>query len=217
MAREKSALAAAESQLAQRQSAQAKAQANLDRWEARSGRRAASRQALSAARRALARAQAQVERAEAEVALRREAVTKAEAGRAGAALVAPIAGFVLERTAAVGARVEAGAPLFVLGDASTVRLRATATGDDSLAIAPGAQALLTIPAAPERTFPGQVVEARRPPTPQGTAAVDLAIDVPNPDLALTPGMPASARIDIKRRGDEAAAREDLEPRAEQPR
>ncbi|NUJ81181.1 HAD-IC family P-type ATPase [Methylocystis sp. FS] len=199
LAREKSALAAAERQLTRRERAQARAQANLDRREARSGRRAASRKALSAARRALARARAQVERAEAEVALRREAVTKAEADRVGAAIVAPVAGFVIERRAAVGARVETGAPLFMIGDAKTVRLRGMAEGEGALTIAPGAKALLTSESVPGRTFSGKVTEVRRPATPQAGARVDVVVEFENSDLALRPGMAASARIDIEER------------------
>ncbi|MGJ0453856.1 MAG: HAD-IC family P-type ATPase [Methylocystis sp.] len=197
LAREKSALAAAQSQLAQRERAQARAQANLDRREARSGRRAANRKALSAARRALARAQARVERAEAEVALRREAVTKAEAAAAGAAIVAPVAGLVLERRAAVGAHVEMGAPLFIIGDAKTVRLHGRVEGEDALAIAPGAKALLTSESVPGRTFSGKVTEVRRPAAPRAGARVDVVVEFENSDLALRPGMAASARIDLE--------------------
>jgi len=196
LAREKRALAAAERQLAQRQSAQARAQANLEKLESRPASRAASRKALAAARGALARAQAQVERAEAEVALRREAVTKVEAGRAGAAIVAPVAGFVLERTAAVRARVEAGAPLFMIGDAKTVRLRGKADGEGALTIAPGAEAVVTSESVPGRTFSGKVTEARR--TESG-APVDLIVEVDNRELALQPGMEVSARIGIEER------------------
>lgn len=196
LAREKSALAAAESQLAQRERAQARAQANLDRRQARSGRRAASRKALANARRTLARAQAQVARAEAEVALRREAVTKAEAGLAGATIVAPIAGFVVERTAAVGARVETGAPLFMIGDAKTVRLHAKVEGEAALTIAPGAKALLTSESVPGRTFSGKVTEVRRPAEPPAGAGVDVVVEFENSDLALRPGVAASARIDL---------------------
>ncbi|KAF0211557.1 MAG: P-type HAD superfamily [Methylocystaceae bacterium] len=192
-ARAQSALAAAERQLTQRQSAQAKAQANLDRREARSGRRAASRKALANARGLLTRAQAQFERAEAEVALRRESLAKAEAARADAAIVAPIAGFVLERTAVVGARVEPGAPLFMIGDAKTVRLRVKTEGEGALTIAPGAEAVVTSESVPGRTFSGKVTEARR--TESG-APVDVIVEVDNRELALRPGMEVSARIGI---------------------
>ncbi|MGJ0532406.1 MAG: efflux RND transporter periplasmic adaptor subunit, partial [Methylocystis sp.] len=202
LAREKSALAAAERQLTRRERAQARVQANLDRREARSGRRAASRKALSAARRALARARAQVEPAEAEVALRREAVTKAEAGRVGAAIVAPVAGFVIERRAAVGARVETGAPLFMIGDAKIVRFHAKAEGEGALAIAPGAEAVVTSESVPGRTFSGKVAEARRS---ELGASVDVVVEVNNPELALRPGMAASARIGIEERAAASSA------------
>ncbi|MGJ0394928.1 MAG: HAD-IC family P-type ATPase [Methylocystis sp.] len=199
LAREKPALAAAERRLTLRQSAQARAQAKLQRLEARSA--GASRKALANARRALARAQAQVERAESEVARRREGV--AEAVRAGAELKAPVAGFIVQRMAAVGARVEAGAPLFVIADAETVRFRAKAAGEGVLAIAPGAKALLTGAAAPGRTFVGKVVEVRRPASPQDGATADIVIEAENPDLALLPGREASARIDIETREAES--------------
>jgi len=203
LAREKPALAAAEQQLAQRQGAHTRAQSNLQRLEARSASRAASRTALATARRALARAQAQVDNAESEVTRRREAVAKAEAGRTGAELRAPSAGFIVQRMAAVGARVEAGAPLFVVADAETVRLRAKAAGEGVLAIAPGAKALLTGAAAPDRTFVGKVVEVRRPASPQDGATADIVIEAENPELVLQPGTEASARIEIDEREAES--------------
>ncbi len=201
LARAKPALAAAERRLAQRQGARARAQAKLQRLEARSA--GASRKALANARRALARAQAQVERAESEVARRRKAAAKAETVRAGAELRAPIAGFIVERRAAVGARVEAGAPLFVVADAQTVRLRAKAAGEGALAIAPGAKALLTGAAAPGRTLVGKVVEVRRPAPPHDGATADIVIEAENAELALQPGTEASARIDIEAREAES--------------
>ena len=199
LARERKALTAAERQMAQRQSAQARAQTNLERLEERSGRRAASRKALADARRVLARAQAQVDSAESEVTQRREAVAKAEAARAGAELRAPVAGVIVQRTAAVGARVESGAPLFVIADdAATVRLRAKAEGEGALAIAPGAKALLTGASAPGRTFVGQVVEVRRPSPADDGATVDIVIEAENPGLVLRLGTEASARIEIEK-------------------
>jgi multidrug resistance efflux pump len=157
------------------------------------------RKTLANARRALSRRQAQVERAEAQVSLRRETVAKAEAARAGAELRTPSAGIILERRAAVGARVDAGAPLFVIADAKTVRLRAKAAGEGAPDIAPGAKALLTSAAAPDRTFVGRVVETRRPAPPQEDATADIVIEAENPELALRPGMEASARIEIEAR------------------
>ena len=135
---------------------------------------------------------------------RREAVAKAEAARAGAELRAPVAGVIVQRTAAVGARVEAGAPLFVIADdAETVRLRAKAEGEGALAIAPGAKAMLTGAAAPDRTFVGQVVEVRRPSPADDGATVDIVIEAENPGLVLQPGTEASARIEIEEREAES--------------
>ena len=105
---------------------------------------------------------------------------------------------------AAGKRVAAGALLFVIGDATTIRLRAKASGDGALVIAPGAEATLTSAAAPDRTFLGRVIEVRRPTAPEEGATVDVVIEAENPDLALRPGMEASARIEIDQR--EAALR-----------
>ena len=121
-------------------------------------------------------------------------MTKAEAGRAGAAIVAPIAGFIVERTAAVGARVEAGAPLFMIGDAKTVRLRGKAEGEGALTIAPGAEAVVTSESVPGRTFSGKVTEGA--PKQKSGASVDVVVEVDNRELALRPGMEVSARIGI---------------------
>ncbi|AZG78821.1 HAD-IC family P-type ATPase [Methylocystis rosea] len=197
IARERKALAAAETQWMQRIAARDEAQAAFERRERASQRRTAARKAVQMAQRALERAKAQVERAESFVAERRAALEKAETARAGAEIAAPLDGFIIERRAAAGQRVAAGAPLFVVGDASTIRLRATASGDGALALAPGAEATLTSAAVPDRAFPGRVIEVRRPTAPeQGDATVDVVIEADNPDLALRPGMEASARIEI---------------------
>jgi multidrug efflux pump subunit AcrA (membrane-fusion protein) len=126
-------------------------------------------------------------------------VTKAVADRVGAAIVAPIAGFVLERPATVGARVKTGAPLFMIGDAKTVRLWGKAEGEGAFAIAPGAKALLTSESVPGRTFSGKVTEVRRPAEPRAGARVDVVVEFENSDVALRPGMAASARIDLEER------------------
>ncbi|MGD9543456.1 MAG: HAD-IC family P-type ATPase [Methylocystis sp.] len=199
LARENDALAAAEKQLAQRQSAEARAQANLERRKARSGRRAARRKALRTAQRVLARAQARVERAKADVAQRKEAVARAQTDRERATIVAPITGVVLERKAAVGSSVDVGAPLFIVGDAKTVRLRAKTADEAARAIAPGAAAAVTSEALPERRFSGKVVETRRSETAKAGESVDVVIEIENSGFDLRPGMPASAQIEIDER------------------
>jgi len=195
VAREKRTLGTAETQLVQRKSAQARAQTNFERQQ----RPRVSRKALEAAQRALTRAQAQVERAKAQVALRRESLEKAQAARARAEIVAPLSGLVVERTAAIGERVKAGAPLFVIADMRTVRLHAKAAGENALAIAPDAEAIVTTESLPEQAFSGKVVEVRRRTPAEVGAPVDLVIEVNNRDLALRPEMEASARIEIDER------------------
>ncbi|WP_292528727.1 HAD-IC family P-type ATPase [Methylocystis sp.] len=196
IARERKALAAAEIQWMQRIAARYEAQATFERREQASQRRAAARKAVQTAQRALERAKAQVERAENFVAERRAALEKAETARTGAEIATPLDGFIIERQAAAGQRVAAGAPLFVVGDATTVRLRAKASGADALAVAAGAEATLTSAAAPGRAFLGKVIEVGRPATPGDDATVDIVIEAENPDLALRPGMEASARFEI---------------------
>ena len=199
LGREKRALAAAERKLAQRQNAQTRAQSRLEKLETGSGRRAASRKALASGRRAVTHLQAQIERAEAEVALRRQALAAAEAARAGAQVQAPVAGFIVRQTASVGARVEVGAPLFVVANAETVRLHAKVAEEEALAITPGAKALLSGSSAPDRTFAGMVIEVRRHGSPQDGATADIVIEAENPGFALQPGTQASARIEIEER------------------
>ena len=157
-----------------------------------------------------------MERAEVAVAKRREALMKAEDARAVAEIIASVDGFIIERQVAVGKRVAAGALLFVIGDATIIRLRAKASGDGALAIAPGAEATLTSAAAPDRTFLGRVIEVRRPTAPEEGATVDVVIEAENPDLALRPGMEASARIEIDEREAACARpRSDLQSRQRQ--
>ncbi|WP_424374354.1 efflux RND transporter periplasmic adaptor subunit [Methylocystis silviterrae] len=71
-------------------------------------------------------------------------------------------GFIVEHPAAVGKRVTAGAPLFVIGDAKIIRLRAKASDDRAFAITPGAEAIVTSEAAPERAFLGKVSRCAGP-------------------------------------------------------
>ncbi len=199
-AREKAALAAAEEQLAARVKARVRAQAAVEKRETRPRRAADGRKTIGASRRALVRAQTQFDRAEAAVAQRRDALARAEAARTGAEIAASVDGFIVEQLAVVGERVAAGAPVFVIGDATTIRLRAKASGDGIFAITPGAEAIVTSEATPERAFPGKVIEVRRPATPLEGATVDIVIEAENFDLALLPGMEASARIEINEGG-----------------
>jgi HlyD family secretion protein len=66
----------------------------------------------------------------------------------------------------------------------------------------GHRAIFTVDAYPKRSFEGTVSQIRQSPqTVQNVVTFDIIVTVANRDLALKPGLTASTRIIVDRRGD----------------
>jgi HlyD family secretion protein len=69
-------------------------------------------------------------------------------------------------------------------------------------VALGNKVLFTVEAYPEQTFTGEVTQVRQAPlSVQNVITYDAVVGVPNPDMALKPGMTAAVRIVIAERDD----------------
>jgi len=144
----------------------------------------------------LAIAQAAVDQAEATLRLR-------ETNLAKAVIRAPIDGIVLARHVEVGQTVAASLQtpvLFTLAeDLRKMELVVDVDEADVGKVAPGQKASFSVDAYPDRKFEATVKEVRfSPKTVQGVVTYEAVLGVENPDLALRPGMTATAEIVVKK-------------------
>lgn len=110
-------------------------------------------------------------------------------------LTAPTSGFVTARDVLVGQRVEPGMELFTVTDLSTVWVEAAIYESEAPAIRLGAMATLTLPYDPSLKLQGRVAYIYPYLNPD-TRTLPVRFDVPNPGLALKPGMYANVELSI---------------------
>ncbi len=110
------------------------------------------------------------------------------------AVVAPIDGIVLEKTAVLGVRFAAGEALYRIADMSVVWLAADIFEQDIGAITPGATAKVSIAAYPGVTFAGEV-SFIYPSVNATTRTTKVRVELPNSDGQLRLDMYASVEID----------------------
>lgn len=154
---------------------------------------------LDAAQAAQARAEAMVASARAQVAVARATLEERETELAKAVIRSPIDGIVLKRLIEPGQTVAAMMQtplLFTLAENLTqMELNVAVDEADVGEVTPGLRASFTVDAYPERTFPAVVKQIRyAPETVDGVVTYATLLDVDNADLALRPGMTATAEI-----------------------
>lgn len=110
------------------------------------------------------------------------------------AVVAPIDGIVLEKTAVQGMRFAAGEALYRIADLSVVWLVADIFEQDIGAITPGSSARISIAAYPGVTFAGNV-SFIYPTVNATTRTTKVRVELANPDGQLRLDMYASVEID----------------------
>lgn len=143
----------------------------------------------------------------AEVLKRREAALRQTQAALERTLIrAPVDGTVILRNVDVGQTVATGpqaAALFTIAqDLREMRLEAAIDAADAARLRAGMSASFSVDSFPRRSFSGEVRDIREPPQKgEGSAAYALVIAVPNPDLALLPGMSAKVRIVLENRAD----------------
>jgi HlyD family secretion protein len=159
----------------------------------------ASAQALDTARAGLERAQAGAQRAQAQVRLAEAAVTSDETSLAKAIIRSPIDGIVLSRAIEPGQTLAAAFQtpvLFVLAeDLTRMELHVDIDEADIGIVRDGQAATFTVDAYPGRTFKARITSVHNAPrTVQGVVTYEGVLSVDNLDLALKPGMTATADI-----------------------
>ena len=144
----------------------------------------------------------QVAAAEAQVEIARTALEALGVQLEKLTLDAPITGLVLARPVHVGEVALPGAPLMTLADLEQVTLTIYVPEDQLGKVQIGQQVSVTVDAYPDRTFDGTVtfVASEAEFTPKNVQTREervnmvfaVKVELPNPDQALKPGMPADA-------------------------
>lgn len=160
------------------------------------GQLADARGNAQVAEKAISSAQAEEAAAKAAVASAEAQVDQAKKAVNDTAILAPISGFVSERTADPGEYVSPSVPnpkIATIMRTSTLRMKIEVPEQSIELVKPGQSISLQTSAYPDRNFVGKVV--RIAPSLNVTArTLTVEADVPNPDGALKPGQFATVRI-----------------------
>lgn len=159
----------------------------------------ASKDAADNAQNVYAQAQAQIELDEADVALRQAQLEAAQVNLGYTNITSPVDGTVVSRNVTVGQTVAASfqtPTLFLIAtDLTKMQVDINVSESDIGAVHEGNPTSFTVEAFPERVFTGTVTQIRQAPqTIQNVVTYDVVVGVGNSDLALKPGMTATARI-----------------------
>ena len=115
-------------------------------------------------------------------------------------ITVPFDGIVTERNTDVGALINTGgtgAPMFVVSDISKLRVYVNVPQTYVPSIKIGAQAVITVPEYPNRTFPATVeASSQAVDVASGTTRMQLALD--NPKSELLPGGFANVKLSLQR-------------------
>ncbi len=202
----KAQLRSAQATQAQAVASRTAAAQDLDRARRLRDRGAGTDESLEDAQAAHDRAVADVEAAAAQVALRRAALADAEDDLERTVIVSPIDGVVLVRAVEPGQTVvstmSATALFTVASDLGALKAEVGVDEADVGQVAAGMPARFTVSAWPERDFSGAIHTVDLAPQDDAdvvTYAAELRLE--NPDLALRPGMTATAAIEVGRLED----------------
>jgi HlyD family secretion protein len=123
-------------------------------------------------------------------------------------LRAPRTGIVLERTVSVGELAPPNFSLLTIADLDQVTLTVYVPENEMGLVKVGQSVQVRVDSFPERTFNGEVVHiaSRAEFTPKNVQTKEervstvfaVKIEIPNPDQALKPGMPADAQILVEK-------------------
>jgi RND family efflux transporter MFP subunit len=117
-------------------------------------------------------------------------------------VVAPFDGVITQRNVDVGSLVQADATsgtfMFGIVQSNVIRAQVFVPQDLALGVAPGIGAFLHVPEIPDRAFAGQVTRVSNALAP-GTRTLRAEVDIPNPDLTVTPGTHCIIELHISRK------------------
>ena len=127
-------------------------------------------------------------------------------------VTSPIAGTVIERTAAADAPVGPDSVLFTIADLSSLWLTVRVPETNVAAIRRGQTVSVVVGGMPDRPVEGRV-EYIAPIVSAETRTVDVRVQVPNKNRDLRPGASASARFDLPNAPEANGEARVLVPRA----
>jgi len=202
LAQAKAALEAAQAKVLQARATVKETRAKLTQLRnarALSGGKVPSQAEMDAAEAAYERALADLASAKASVSQAKANIKSIETDLAKSVIRSPINGVVLNRKVEPGQTVAASlqAPeLFVLAeDLTKMDLHVNVDEADVSKVKEGQEATFTVDAYPQRVFKAVVKQVRYASTTiSGVVTYEAILDVNNEDLALRPGMTATARI-----------------------
>jgi HlyD family secretion protein len=173
--------------------------ARLDAVRKASGGRVPSAQDMDAAKATAARARAGRVNADAQIALAQAKLDFDTTNLAKAEIRSPINGIVLSREVEAGQTIAASLQtpvLFKLAeDLTQMELEVDVDEADVGQVREGQSATFTVDAYPDRDFPARITQLRyASETVEGVVSYKAVLEVANPDLALRPGMTATAEI-----------------------
>lgn len=198
----KHAMAAVDIQSANRRTADAlvrDAQAALDRAEELKAGGTVSQRDLDLASTALDRARAGLAAADAQLTMAEADLSAAQSSLDKTTILSPIDGVVLDIGTRAGQTITASsviAPLFVLASSlQNLELQVDVDEADIGRVKVGDEATFTVEAAPDQQIRGSVRQVRSGPTvADGVTSYTAVVRVNNSNLALKPGMTATAEI-----------------------
>ena len=195
----------AQAKLARNEIAMAKTRVAFDAAQRRRGRHPLSRRQRIARKAAYDAAQSQVVLDRAAIDDQEALLRAARIDLAATELIAPSSGIIVARNIAVGQRVTAtadSAALFTIAsETAEMRAEAHAPARDMGEIKVGDKASVYVENFPGRAFEASISKLRLTRTTQDAVIYDIALDVDNSQMALRPGMSASAKIIVARRTD----------------
>ncbi|HEX2831475.1 MAG TPA: efflux RND transporter periplasmic adaptor subunit [Thermoanaerobaculia bacterium] len=115
------------------------------------------------------------------------------------ALVAPIAGTIIERNITLGQMIDPEDVAFRIGDLASVWLVAHAFERDAVRVAVGAPARVTLAAFPGQLFTGRVTYVGRQ-VEAASRTIPVRVELANAQGLLRPGMSASAWLQVSTAG-----------------
>ncbi len=170
----------------------ARAQAAFERSQRLAQRGASALRAVDAARKALEQRQAQVARDQANAEGAKAALSAAEINLSHTAIVSPIAGTVIVRSAEVGKQVGVGmieSLFLVAADLQIVKVTVAVDRRVAEALKPGDCISFTTDLAPSHLFQGKVTQiSLASQSTDGAEKYDLVISAANPSSLLRPGI-----------------------------
>jgi len=119
-----------------------------------------------------------------------------------ASVIAPFDGVITQRNVDIGSLVQSNATsgtfMFEIMQENVIRVWVYVPQDAAFGVAPGIDAVVSVPELPDREFPGKVTRIATA-LQSGTRTLLTEIDIPNPDGGLSPGIYCTVELKVPRK------------------